>query len=238
MTYEPPTLPDRRQRYSDKHMKHIFFSILTTIAFCTCEAPPKPPKSTLNCYMRFDAAAASIKAEATLRDGATSNFVDIAGGIRFQATAMRLLPMQGLTYALEYPAKFIAEPSFDWSDKSGKPLRYSFKAPAIDSFYFDTPTLSTTKASKLHWAGESLAANETMIFIWENAEGSRTERMEVSSTFGAPVIEMPAAKIAQLPPGKWSLYLVRKRSARSEVGDFKVENVAEYYTRPIQVTIR
>jgi hypothetical protein len=61
--------------------------------------------------------------------------------------------------------------------------------------------------------------------------------MEVSTTLGAPLIELPAAKIAQLGPGDWSLYLVRKRLEKSEGPDFFMESTAEYYTKPIKLKV-
>ena len=61
--------------------------------------------------------------------------------------------------------------------------------------------------------------------------------MEVSTTLGEPLIEIPAAKLAQLGAGDWTLYLVRKRIERSELADFKVESTGEYYTKPIKLKV-
>ena len=219
-------------------MKHIFFSILTALAFCHCQAPAPAPKNILNCYVRFDAAARKVKAEATLHDGATKQIIDIPGGIRFQSTEMKALPVQGITYTTEYAAAFVAEPVFEWKNKKGEKGQFKLEAPSIDSFFFDSPVLSVKQSANLQWKGTPLGKGETLVFIWENTADGKTVPMEVSTTLGAPLIEIPAAKIEQIGAGDWSLYLVRKRFGKAELADFLVESVAEYYTKPILVKIK
>ncbi|MDX1911003.1 MAG: hypothetical protein SFV22_05940 [Saprospiraceae bacterium] len=218
-------------------MKHIFFSVLTTLAFSSCSEPAPAPKNQLHCYMRYDAAGRKTKAEAYLRDGATQNIIDLPNGISFQSTPMKPLPVRGITYNAEYAASFIAEPYFEWKDKAGKITRYSFKAPAVDSFYFDPAPLSVKKATQLRWIGQPLIKGETIVFMWENKTSGETQPMEVSSSLGISLIEIPAAKLGQLGPGEWSLYLVRKRLVKAEAGDYLVDCVSEYYSKPAIVKI-
>ncbi|MFN0213130.1 MAG: hypothetical protein ACKVT2_02645 [Saprospiraceae bacterium] len=218
-------------------MKHIFFSILTALAFLHCQEPPQTPKNTLSCYVRFDAAGRNVKAEATIRDGTTKQIVEMPGGIRFQSTEMRILPVRGITYSIEFPARYTPEVIFDWKNKQGEKSELKLSAPAIDSFFFDTMVLSTKTATNLQWVGRPLDKGETLVFMWENTAEGRTVPMEVSTTLGAPLIELPAAKLAQVGAGNWSLYLVRKRLVKTEVSNFLVETTAEYYTKPIKVKI-
>ena len=230
-------MPDKRQRYSDKYMKHIFFSIVTALAFWHCQDPAPPPKNILNCYVRFDAADRKVKAEATVYDGATKQIIEWPGGIFFQSTEMKILPVRGITYSTEFSASFTAEPVFSWENKKGEKKEFKLGIPSIDSFFFDRKVLSIQQPALLEWIGTPLSKGETLIFIWQNAAGDTTIPMEVSTTFGAPIIEIPAAKIAQIGPGDWTVYLVRKRSAKAEVSDFMVESTAEFYTRPISVKV-
>ena len=73
---------DRRQRYLDKHMKHIFFSILSALAFSSCQTTETAPKRTLECYVRFLEPEALVHAEATLSEGTTTlKPVQVGGGI-------------------------------------------------------------------------------------------------------------------------------------------------------------
>ncbi len=219
-------------------MKHIFFSILTALAFCQCQTPVAAPKNILNCYVRFDAESRIIKAEASLLDGASRKIIEMPGGIRFQSVEMKILPVRGITYTAEYAAAYTAQPIFDWKNKNGQVGKFALEAPFIDSFCFDKPVLSIKKSANLLWVGEPLTKGETLVFIWENTQEGKTVPMEVSSTLGASLIELPAAKIAQVGPGDWSLYLVRKRYRKTEVDDFLVESNGEYYTKPIKIKIR
>lgn len=230
-------LPDRRQRYSDKYMKHIFFSILTALAICQCKEPAPGPKNILNCYVRFDAAAKKVKAEAIYHDGVTKKIIEMPGGFRFQSTEMKLLPVRGITYMTEFPAKFSAEQIFDWKNKKGEKSQFSLNLPEIDSFYFSEKTLSVQVPAQLHWLGKPLGKGETIVFIWEDKEHEKTVPMEVSTTLGAPLIEIPAAKLAEVGPGDWILYLVRKRKEKTEIEDCFVESTAEYYTKPAKIKV-
>lgn len=233
----PHQLPDKRQRYSDKHMKHIFFSILTVLAFSNCQTPAPSAKNILSCYVRYDAPGRKIKAEASLKDGTSKQIIEMPGGLRFQNTEMKILPVQGITYSLEYPAGYTPDVLFDWKLKKGVIGQVKLDLPVIDSFFFDAKTLSIQNPVNLKWLGKPLGKGETLVFIWENEAEGKSVPMEVSTTLGAPLIEVPAAKIAELGVGDWSLYLVRKRLAKSEVPDFVVESATEYYTKPIKVKI-
>ncbi|MBL7807932.1 MAG: hypothetical protein JNN28_08970 [Saprospiraceae bacterium] len=219
-------------------MKHIFFSILSFLAFLQCKEAPAPPKHILQCYVRFDAPARNVKAEATLRDGISKQIIDIPGGIKFQATAMKPLPVQGITYSLEFPAAYTKTVDFEWTNAAQKRGLFQLETPAIDSFFFDTKELSTSTSAYLQWLGTPLSPAETLVFMWERADGSATVPMEVSTTLGKPLIEIPAAKIGQLGAGDWNLYLVRKRAGKADNPDFAIEYAAEYYTKTQKVKIK
>lgn len=219
-------------------MKYIFFSILTGLAFWQCQTPAPAPKNILNCYVRYDAASRKVKAEASLLDGATKQIIDFRGGIRFQATAMKLFPVRGIKYDTEYAAAYLPEQVFEWKNNKGEIRQYQLMLPSIDSFFFDTKELSIKNSAHLQWIGKPLENNETLVFIWENQVEGKTVPMEVSTTLGEALIEIPAAKIAQVGPGEWTLYLVRKRPGKAELNDFLVESMAEYYTKPIKLTIK
>jgi hypothetical protein len=212
-------------------MKHIFFSILTVLAFWHCQDPAPTPKNTLNCYVRFDAVAQSIKAEASLFDGLTNRVIESPGGIRFQTTQMKPFPVRGITYTVEYAARHVEKPAFEWKDKKGEPVKFDLELPIIDSFFFQSPVLSLEESAMLRWSGKPLGKGETLVFIWENVSSGQTESMEVSTTLGQPLIEIPPAKLAKLGAGTWSLYLVRRHLNKVELADFWVESTAEYYTK-------
>jgi len=187
--------------------------------------------------VRFDVAGRNVKAEASLRDGTTKNVIEMPGGIRFQSSEMKILPVRGITYSVEFPAVYTAETVFDWKTQKGEKVEFKLGVPFIDSFFFNTKVLSLEKPSILQWVGNPLVKGETLVFMWENTAEGRTVPMEVSTTLGAPLIEIPAAKMTQLGTGDWSLYLVRKRFEKAEVANFLVESSAEFYTKPMLVKI-
>ena len=61
--------------------------------------------------------------------------------------------------------------------------------------------------------------------------------MEVTTTVGKPFIDFPAEKMKELKPGKWSLYLVRKKLTRTVVNEYLVNGIMEYYTGSSELTI-
>lgn len=211
-------------------MKHIFFSILSFLVFSQCQDTPPPPKHILQCYTRFDAAGKKVKAEATLRDGVSNQVIDIPGGIQFQATAMKALPVHGITYSIEYPAAPTKTVDFEWINAQGKKGLFQLDMPAIDSFFFNAEVLTLKSPAYLQWLGKALDPAESLIFMWEKADGSATVPMEVSTTLGKPLIEIPAAKLGQLGAGDWNLYLVRKRAGKADNPDYAIQFAAEYYT--------
>ena len=218
-------------------MKHIFFSILSFLIFSQCQEAPPPPKHTLQCYARFDAAGRKVKAEATLRDGVSQQVIDIPGGIRFQGTAMKALPVHGITYSLEYPAAHTKAVDYEWTNVAGKKGLFQMEMPAIDSFFFDKEPLSLKNSAYLQWVGKALNPSETLVFMWEKADGSATVPMEVSTTIGKPLIEVPAAKLGQLGAGDWNLYLVRKQAGKADNPDYTIQYAAEYYTKTRKIRI-
>jgi len=150
---------------------------------------------------------------------------------------MNLLPVRGLTYSLEYASAFTPTPTFEWKEQKGQPMQHIVNLPSIDSFYFGNPVLTVKESGFLRWIGTPLEKNETLVFIWDNEAEGKTQNMEVSTTLGQPLIEIPAPKMAQIGPGEWTLYLVRKRLEKTEVGNYVVESAAEYYTKPIRLKI-
>ena len=127
--------------------------------------------------------------------------------------------------------------TFEWKTQKGEKGEFKPGVPSIDSFFFATKVLSIKNPSILQWVGKPLGKGETLVFMWENTTEGRTVPMEVSTTLGAPIIEIPAAKMAQIGLGDWSLYLVRKRFEKAELADFLIESSAEFYTKPMLVKI-
>ena len=219
-------------------MKHIFFSILTTLAFLSCGTPEPAKKYSFECYARFDESAAKMTAEATLREGIDQLLpVEPPGGIRYQRVEMKLVPIRGITYQYSYPADFTKDHLFEWKTAAGKTMEFTIQMSPMDSIFFEPKVLSRQKPARFDWKGAALERGEVLIFIWENAAQNLTIPMELYQIGSSKSIEFPAVKIAEIPAGDWTYYVVRKKLQKANIEGVSVSGVAEYYTKPQKIKV-
>ncbi len=222
-------------------MKYIFFSGLLALTFLNCKNNVSPAKQFLECYVRFDAVSGQLQADATVRQGndvTQSQAVEMPGGILYQGSPMQILPVQGITYRRTYAANFLPEHSFGWVDAQGARQKVSFPMASISHFSFGDGPLLRSKPATLRWEGGPLEKGETLVLMWENHTLQQTVPMEIMRSSGDASIEFPAAKIAELPVGKWTLYLVRKRLAKTEAPGITTEAVLEYYSKSDTIEVQ
>ena len=230
---------DRRQRYLDKHMKHIFFSILSALAFSFCQTAEPTKKYTLECYVRFLEPEIQVHAEATLREGDTSpQAIQPADGIRYQGKEMTLRTDPGITYRTDKTGGFDPKHTFSWKDEKGVTRQFEMQLAPIRQFGFGAEKLSRKQPATMRWEGAPLGKGETMVFLWENTKLRKTIPMEIIHTSGETAIEFPAAKIAQLDPGEWTYYLVRKKLTKSDANGVAASGIIEYYTKSDTVQVQ
>ncbi len=234
-------------------MKYIFFSgRLAPLVYwllvignwgllAHCQAPAPVPDRQLQCYVRFDAARGQVQADATVyqgRDGGPGQPVEIPGGLLYQGSPMQVVPVQGLTYRRTYAAAFVPEHGFGWTDAQGLRQNVRFPMAAISSFRFGEEPLSRSRPATLRWEGGPLEKGETLVLMWENRALGQTVPMEIMRSGGDASLDFPAAKIAELPAGQWTLYLVRKRLAKTEAPGMRAEAVLEYYSKSDTIEVK
>lgn len=230
---------DRRQRYLDKDMKHIFFLILSGLAFSFCQTAEPAQKRTFDCYVRFLEPEAQIHAEATLQEGdASPRAIQAPGGVVYQGKEMKLLTEPGISYRMNKSGGFDPVHTFSWKDEKGVVRQFEMQLSPIRQFGFGTKSLSHKQPATLRWVGEPLAKGETLVFLWENAALHKTVPMEIINTGGEAAIEFPAAKVAQLDPGQWTYYLVRKKLTKADANGVAASGIIEYYTKSDTVQVR
>lgn len=236
MTFHLPL----RQRYLAYNMKFVFFSLPIALAFAGCQAAPSVTKGTLQCYVRFDASRGQVQADASLYPGPDllAPPMEMPGGFLYQGTAMKIIPVQGLTYRRTYAAGFVPEHTFGWTDAQGQRQQVSFPMAAMLEFTFGDQPLSRTQPATLRWEGGPLEKGEALVLMWENKALNQTVPMEIVRSSGDASIEFPAAKIAELPPGQWMLYIVRKRLAKASAGSIAAEGVLEYYSKSDTIEVK
>lgn len=227
-----------RQRYLPDYMKHIFFSILLILAFSFCKEAEKANNHSLDVYIRFDEAAASVKAELRAMDlAAPPQAILLPGGAQYQQKAMQEMPVMGVRYQLEMSAAFTNEHVFQWKEPEGASQSLKLHMNTFQQVRFESDTLSRKKAAALRWDGPPLETNEGLVLIWENTRENRTIPMELISVNNQGKVEFPAAKINELSAGQWSMYVVRKKTVQGRSGRAQVNARLEYYTKPRLITV-
>ncbi|MEI6410683.1 MAG: hypothetical protein WCR52_14935 [Bacteroidota bacterium] len=218
--------------------KPIFFSILTTLAFSYCAAPENNKIYTFNCYVRFDESQGIEKAECHVFEGATSNVgVEIPGGIKFQNEPMKAMEIQGVQYRREFKTSFSTDHKFTWTDKKNKEYAFNLPLAPLNNFRFEHDTLHRNQAATFKWDGPSLQKGESMVLLWEQEKTAKTVSIELISQGSESKIEFPAAKLAELQPGDWSLYIVRKRLVKTTINGVSATGISELYTKSRKIKV-
>ena len=220
-------------------MNHIFFSILTALAFSFCATPEAPKKRSLQAYVRYLADAKKLRAEATFLEGSPTPIpVEMPDGVNFQGVPMKLRPLQGLTYQTEYPAEHTLKHKFGWQNPPGQRHDFEMAMLPITSFRFDREPISIHTPNTFRWEGGQVENGEVFVFLWENPDTRETVKMEIVQNLVGSEIKFPAVKLAELKPGKWVLYLVRKRLFKATVDQVEVSGIAEFYSKTDTVEVR
>lgn len=220
-------------------MKHIFFSILTAIAFSSCSTPEMPKKRSLQAYVRYLADAKKLRAEATFLEGSpVPQPVEVSGGVDFQGTPMKIRPMHGITYQTEYPAEHTLKHKFGWQSGAGQRHDFEMGMLPISKFRFDQEPISIHTPNTFRWDGGNVENGEVLVFLWENLDTRETVKMEIVQSLVGSEIKFPAVKLAELKPGKWTLYLVRKQLHKATVGAVEVSGITEFYSKTDTMEVR
>ncbi|MFZ4635169.1 MAG: hypothetical protein ACOYNO_13275 [Saprospiraceae bacterium] len=222
-------------------MKHTFFLLLAAIVLTCCASQPPKAKMTLDVYWRYLVENGQGHVETTFSAQKTPDAkplpVQLPNPPSFMNDAMRLRPVQGITYLLDKTHGFETNALLTWSDQEGSAHSLPLKMEELYKINFTPAMLSHRTASRFQWTGAPLGPSETLLFMWENAQKRETLPMEIIGAPGSTGIDFPAAQIAKLSPGKWTLYVVRKKIERGEAGDTAYEAVIEYFTPSIVVEV-
>lgn len=220
-------------------MKYIFFSVLSALAFSCCQTAEKPTNRSFDCYVRYLEPDSLLRAEARLLEGDTApQPVRAPENIRYQGKEMKLQTSQGIFYRREDFGNFGPKHSFSWKDDKGVVRQFEMQLSPIQRFGFESNSLSREKTAVFRWEGAPLTKGETLVFLWENAALNKTVPMELISITDLPAIEFPAVKIAELDPGTWTYYLVRKKLTKADANGVAASGIIEYYTKSDTVQVK
>jgi hypothetical protein len=228
-------------------MRLLFFWALTILCVWGCKSDQtNKDQRSLTCYIRVLEAERRIRAEAsmtTVGQGGTVvkdtsiHAVEIPNGINYQGVPMTLIPNEGLTYFKDYPGEFKTDHQFTWQNAAGEGVTFPIKMNNIKNFTFGSKTLSVSKPATFTWEPSGLERGEAMVLMWENPEAHLTVPMELYIQGSNPKIEFPAAKLKELTPGTWTLYVVRKKLTKAQIGPVIAQAVTEFYSKTDTLTI-
>jgi hypothetical protein len=229
-------------------MRLFFFSVLTilNISACTNGNKEAADKRNLNCYIRVMEAEGRIRAEASMStvgenpgsiNDTTVHAVEVPGGMKYQGTNMNLVPNQGLTYVKDFPGEYREKHQFSWEDANKQRIEFNVDMNNIKNFGFGTKTISSSKPATFTWESKGLEKGESLVLLWENPTRHLTVPMEVYIQGNYPKIDFPAGKMKELSPGTWTLYVVRKKLTKAQIGPVNARAIMEFYSKTDTLTV-
>lgn len=228
-------------------MRLIFFCFMTVFGITACHQSVTPPNQlSLDCYIRVLESEGRIRAEATMLSipskgqpaaGSSALPVEIPGGIRYQGSPMTTIPTSGLTYFKDFPGTYVPEHIFSWDDSEKKRHTFTLKMNQITNFTFGSKTIPLSQPARFTWEGGSMEKGETLVLMWENQKENLTVPMELIVQGQLPQIDFPVAKLKDLSPGTWTLYIVRKKLVKTDVSGVASKAILEFYSKTDTLTL-
>lgn len=234
----------RQQRYLTIAMKYIFFCIPLIISgFAACTEDNPKQKQSLECYVRYLVPEGQLRAEATLRVSTDTTQIPkpvaTPGGFQYQDVIMHEVQSRGTAYVAERVGGYSPKHQFTWQDDKGVQHRFDMEMAPVTAFAFDQgATLQRNKPAVFTWQGAPLEKGEALVYMWESVDGRLTIPMDVVGMPGQDHIEFPAAKLAELAPGRWTLYIVRKKLTRTNIDGIDARGIVEFYSKVDTLTVQ
>lgn len=221
-------------------MKHVLILLTVGIVLLSCHSPTPAPKQNVQVYLRYLTEEGLLHAEANFVEKAAGT--DTAAPVQLpQPPALADDPMkwraQNSQYTLDEPSGYPAIKTLKWRTADRKDHTLNIAMPSIFSFGFGTDAVSRSNPARFAWQGGAFEKGESFVFMWDNTQSRETVPMEIVGAPGSTTIEFPAAQMAKLSAGEWSLYLVRKKLQMGSVDDIPYEVITEFFSAPVQITV-
>jgi hypothetical protein len=227
------------QIYFKSCMQKYFFFIFAIFLGVQCKNSTKTtePLQIFDAYVQVLEQEGQVRTQATLRsmgkaDAPTNEMlpVEAPGGIRYQGTPMKVRPTVGLSYTLDFPGKYQPIHQFSWGEQQD----FSVTAQMVNTpdFGFGSDKIKYGQPVTCTWKGDPLERGETLILMWENLRTHAAVPIELYAATSQPSVSLPAAKVKDIVPGEWSVYLVRKRLNKGQVKNVQTQVVCEFYSKP------
>jgi hypothetical protein len=215
---------------------------MSALAFLCCKSNPDTAQNQrmLDCYVRILESEGQVLAQGTLKNttATTPLPIEVPGGLRYQGGPMKVIGGKGLTYQTEFDGEYRPDHTFSWDDRDGTRHTFAPQMSRLSRWGFGSNTLTLGKPATFTWEGPALDRGETLVFMWENPKTNQAQPMEI---YGGPAeskIEFPAAKLAELTPGTWTLYLVRRKLTKADANGVPAQATLEFYSQTDTLVVK
>jgi hypothetical protein len=215
--------------------KITFFCLLYgAIAISACSRISDLPAVLAALYARYDDVSHLLKAEASFKKGdtlATARPLAIQGGVTFANSAMQLKNLPGsIRYDYELDSGALpSELAFRLKDENGKAYNFPVAIEPVTDFSFQDTAVSQKETLKIQVKTVALTKDSKLVVLLSN-EKNESFSMEYKGHTPNPTIEIPAAHLQSLSPGKLQIALVRSDFFTGKEGRFLYTAAAEFYS--------
>ncbi|MEL7159212.1 MAG: hypothetical protein AAFN92_00530 [Bacteroidota bacterium] len=213
-------------------MRLLFRCCLLSL-LCTCGRAPAPPPTELSGTLRYRAADRSL--EVTLRLSPADTLPSAPVPTLF-GSSLSPLPLAGTGVyrtrrQLELPPLIQLTAPCSTGDC---PVALPFVAPRIDSLPAE---LSNSRSTAFPVADAGLTPAESIVVFFEPADRSSPRRLQLVGPSTSGVLTLPARALADVPPGKYEVYLIKQQLVRDSTEHLRYSLQTEYFTRSKNVTV-
>ncbi len=157
--------------------------------------------------------------------------------VTFMAEPTRARPLPGNSQRYEHTLirDYPDEVFFTIPDERGKPQRVVLPMPGISDFSFGG-TLSLRQGGLLTVQNQPLSADERLVLLLTDSSDV-TRTLIVQGPTNQTTIRLEAKLLANLSPGEYTVYIVRKRNWRSTEQGRVINKSVEFYSVTKRLTV-
>lgn len=217
---------------------------LAALLFAGCggvQPEEAPVRLFAEFFVRYLQTERELKAHASFFEGDSIQAAvpkAFAEGATFQGKGMntRNLPGGTVRYTFEQRDNYADTFQFSFKDDLGIRRNIPVAMAPIDSFSVRDEQISKSKGMALYARGGRLAKGESMVLFFSDQDNKASTILLTGPSAGEEY-RIPAAKVETFSPGRYELYLVKKK--REVVKGDTISTMAdiEYYTNTINVEV-
>ncbi|MCB9282793.1 MAG: hypothetical protein H6563_01855 [Lewinellaceae bacterium] len=221
-------------------MIRLFFALLILISFgCHSKEVVTGPKIFGSLYVRYLQDGNQLKAEASFFEGDSAHLAtpkSILGGVSFQGSGMERRNIQDKLIRYQYETKCDYPGQFTFQVQDDQGQAHQFQLDMLPVTAFSLPdTIQRGKEAMLEILPAPQSDEVEMAILWTDESG-KASLLE----FPAPIsktIPISPAQLARFAPGKYQIYLVKKRKNFINTGVYRNSCEVEFYTGVKEVFI-